>query len=198
MQCFNIIWTFVFEFSCYIYETLSRYYLCKIIVSDLSLVVSIIYLFKIEIYVYDFKGWMYTQRNGNDIKWVAMWVKAHTYYYYYYYYYFMYFSWNSYFIAWVHKTNLLARHWWITPVILATQEAEIRRIAVWTQPGQIVHETLSQKKKSQNKKEKRLWSGSRCRPWVQTPVPKKKNKRQTYATRLEAVDDSLKWKVRGN
>jgi hypothetical protein len=29
------------------------------------------------------------------------------------------------------------------PVILATQEAEIRRIAVGSQPGQIVHKTLS-------------------------------------------------------
>jgi hypothetical protein len=35
---------------------------------------------------------------------------------------------------------------WLTPVILATQEAEFRRIAVWSQPRQIV-ETLSQKKK---------------------------------------------------
>jgi hypothetical protein len=34
-------------------------------------------------------------------------------------------------------------------VILATQEAEIRRITVQSQPGQIVHETLSQKKNSQ-------------------------------------------------
>jgi hypothetical protein len=32
---------------------------------------------------------------------------------------------------------------WLTPVIVATQEAEIRRIAVQSQPGQIVHETLS-------------------------------------------------------
>jgi hypothetical protein len=32
------------------------------------------------------------------------------------------------------------------PVILATQEAEIRRIVVQSQPEQIVHETLSQKK----------------------------------------------------
>jgi hypothetical protein len=32
------------------------------------------------------------------------------------------------------------------PVILATQEVEIRRIVVQSQPGQIVHETLSQKK----------------------------------------------------
>jgi hypothetical protein len=31
------------------------------------------------------------------------------------------------------------------PVILATQEAEIRRIAVRSQPGQIVHGTLSRK-----------------------------------------------------
>jgi hypothetical protein len=35
--------------------------------------------------------------------------------------------------------------WWLTPIILATQEAEIRRISVWSQPGQIVHRTLSRK-----------------------------------------------------
>jgi hypothetical protein len=34
---------------------------------------------------------------------------------------------------------------WLTPVILATHEAEIRRIMVWSQPWQIVHKTLSQK-----------------------------------------------------
>jgi hypothetical protein len=34
---------------------------------------------------------------------------------------------------------------WLTPVILATQEAEIRRIAGQNQPRQIVHETLSRK-----------------------------------------------------
>jgi hypothetical protein len=40
-----------------------------------------------------------------------------------------------------------ARHQWLTPVILATQEAEIRRIELQSQLGQIVCETLCQKKK---------------------------------------------------
>jgi hypothetical protein len=31
------------------------------------------------------------------------------------------------------------------PVILATQEAEIRKITVWSQPRLIVHESLSRK-----------------------------------------------------
>jgi hypothetical protein len=38
---------------------------------------------------------------------------------------------------------ILCRRQWLTPVILATQEAEIRRIMVQSQPEQIVHETLS-------------------------------------------------------
>jgi hypothetical protein len=33
--------------------------------------------------------------------------------------------------------------WWLTPVILVIQEAEIRRITVQSQPRQIVHKTLS-------------------------------------------------------
>jgi hypothetical protein len=42
--------------------------------------------------------------------------------------------------------NKFARHQWLTPVILTTQEAEIRRIAVQSQPGQIVPgETPSRK-----------------------------------------------------
>jgi hypothetical protein len=41
------------------------------------------------------------------------------------------------------KLSKKARCQWLTPVILATQEAEIRRIKVQSQTGQIVHETLS-------------------------------------------------------
>jgi hypothetical protein len=37
------------------------------------------------------------------------------------------------------------------PIILATQEAEIRRIKVRSQPGQIVHESLSGKNPSQKR-----------------------------------------------
>jgi hypothetical protein len=37
------------------------------------------------------------------------------------------------------------------PVILATQEAEIRRITVRSQPGQVVHETLARKTLHKNR-----------------------------------------------
>jgi hypothetical protein len=36
-----------------------------------------------------------------------------------------------------------ARHWWLTPVLIASQEAEIKKIEVRSQPWQIVLETLS-------------------------------------------------------
>jgi hypothetical protein len=47
------------------------------------------------------------------------------------------------------RTYLKAGCWWLTSIILATQEAQIRRTVVQNQSGQIVCKTLSQKKKSQ-------------------------------------------------
>jgi hypothetical protein len=43
----------------------------------------------------------------------------------------------------------LSRHWWLTPVILATQEAEIRETQFKASPGKYFCETLSQKNPSQ-------------------------------------------------
>jgi hypothetical protein len=49
------------------------------------------------------------------------------------------------------KETIGARHWWLMPVILATQEAEIRRLVVRSQPGQIVCKTPSRKNPSQKR-----------------------------------------------
>jgi hypothetical protein len=45
----------------------------------------------------------------------------------------------------------MAGHWWLTPIIFATQEVEIRKISVQSQPEEIVHKTLSQKYPMQNR-----------------------------------------------
>jgi hypothetical protein len=49
------------------------------------------------------------------------------------------------------KSQSSAGHRWLTPIILATREAEIRRTTVQSQPGQIVHETLSRKTLHKNR-----------------------------------------------
>jgi hypothetical protein len=49
------------------------------------------------------------------------------------------------------RLKMEAERWWLTPRILATCEAEIRRIAVQGQPRQIVRETLSRRKISQKR-----------------------------------------------
>jgi hypothetical protein len=64
---------------------------------------------------------------------------------------------------------------WLMPIILATREAEIRRITVRSQPRQIIlWDPIS---KQTHHKKKDWWSGSSCRPWVQALVPKKTSER---------------------
>jgi hypothetical protein len=64
----------------------------------------------------------------------------------------------------------------VTQLLLVTQEAEIRRISVWSQPRQIVQEALSRKTHHKKRTGGIWWSCSRYRPWVQTPVLQKKKK----------------------
>jgi hypothetical protein len=45
----------------------------------------------------------------------------------------------------IKKPHVPAGHWRLSPIILATQEAEIRKITVQSQPRQIVRKTLCQK-----------------------------------------------------
>jgi hypothetical protein len=61
------------------------------------------------------------------------------------------------------------------PVILAAQEAEIRRTAVRSQPGQTVRKTLSRKSTSQIKS---WWNGSKCSPEFEPQNRKKKKKKE--------------------
>jgi hypothetical protein len=53
------------------------------------------------------------------------------------------------------KNECTARCWWLMPVILATQEAEIRMITVGSQSGQII----LRKPISKNFSQKKGWRG---------------------------------------
>jgi hypothetical protein len=63
--------------------------------------------------------------------------------------------------------------WWLIPITLTTQEAEIRRITAWSQTGQTVPWDPISKKPFIKKG---WWIDSRCRPWVQAPVLEKKKR----------------------
>jgi hypothetical protein len=59
------------------------------------------------------------------------------------------------------NNHFIAGHQWFMPVILATQEAEIRRIVVRSQPGQIIPQDPILEKRFTKKG---WWGDSRCRP----------------------------------
>jgi hypothetical protein len=51
------------------------------------------------------------------------------------------------------RIHFYAGRWWLLPIILATQEAEIRRMQFEASPGKIVCKTLSRKKKKSQKRD---------------------------------------------
>jgi hypothetical protein len=77
-----------------------------------------------------------------------------------------------------------ARHWWLTSVILATQEAEIRRIMVRSQSKKIVHKTLSHKYLSQ----KGLAEWLKVKALSSSPSTAKKKKQRPDSRRSQAMD----------
>jgi hypothetical protein len=73
------------------------------------------------------------------------------------------------------KRNFTAECQWLTPVHTSYSEAEIRRITIQSQPGQIVCETLPQKTPSQK------WAGGVAQcvgPEFKPQYRKKKRKRE--------------------
>jgi hypothetical protein len=69
---------------------------------------------------------------------------------------------------------------WFTPVILATHEADISRNGVQSQPGQIVHKTLSQKLSTLDRVAQEVeWLPSKCVALSPKPRPPKKTKQNS-------------------
>jgi hypothetical protein len=85
------------------------------------------------------------------------------------------------------KTKVIAGLWWLTPVILATQEGEIRRITVQSQPRQIVCETLSRKHPSQ----KGLAECLKVKALSSSPSTVKKKKSHSLGNEEEASCGAL-------
>jgi hypothetical protein len=78
-------------------------------------------------------------------------------------------------------------HWCLTPVILATREAEIRRITVRSQPAQTVCDTLSRKTPITKN-----WAGGMVQgPELHTHTQKKKNKCLKTPDLVLVLTDSL-------
>jgi hypothetical protein len=76
--------------------------------------------------------------------------------------------------------------WWLTPGILATQEAEIRRNTVQSQPRQIVPRDPISKKPFTKKKKKRLMECLRVQALSSNPRIALKKKKRGWNHRLAA------------
>jgi hypothetical protein len=81
----------------------------------------------------------------------------------------------------------MVRSWWLTPIILATQEAEIRIITVQSQPEQILHVTLSQNKQTKRTCGVAQGVGPEFKPQYhkKTKNPKKQKTQKNGLTRGE-------------
>jgi hypothetical protein len=77
---------------------------------------------------------------------------------------------------------------WLTPIILATQEAEIWRIEVQSQSGQIVQETLSQKHLTEKKG---WWMVQGLGPEFKSQYSKKKKKKKRALSSSECVGGNM-------
>jgi hypothetical protein len=78
------------------------------------------------------------------------------------------------------------RCWWLTPLILTTQEAEIRRLEVQIQPWQIVLKTLSWKYPSQK------WAGGVAQAAGSEFKPQYHQKTGNHATNYNTdAEDSM-------
>jgi hypothetical protein len=77
------------------------------------------------------------------------------------------------------RVEIQARCWWLPPVNPATQEAQMKRIEIQSQPGQIVLETLSQKNLSQKRAGGvAQGEGPEFKPQYSKKKKKKKNREQ--------------------
>jgi hypothetical protein len=72
------------------------------------------------------------------------------------------------------------KHWWLTPVILATWETEIRRIVVRGQPRKLAHNTISKITRA-----KMNWRCGSCRRVLASQVQSPEFKLQPHQRQRE-------------